>query len=252
MSNVPFTERYLFVLLHDNHYALLLADVQDMVPARTFEDDWVRLKTITQLREALELRDKELAADEVTHAVLVYDSEMAKSASELIRTGSGLRALHWRILGWDGVFGGLGGVFEYPRPPLEDMVHAPLLALIAAQTGNAQSSVPAVAPAASLPPEPLLTPPSEELLLTFLPVLYQHAFTVLNGADLANLIGRVEPFAIPSPYPELSRDVLHAKQRAFHALPQEQQVKIVRFAQSVSKRLQARQEMLELIQSLEG
>lgn len=83
-----------------------------------------------------------------------------------------------------------------------------------------------------------------EQLLTFLPALYLQVFTVLSGADLAALIGRVEPFHIPSPYQELTPDALHKKQREFLALPLAQQQAILGFAQSASQRLHLRPEML--------
>ena len=90
-----------------------------------------------------------------------------------------------------------------------------------------------------------------EALLTFLPALYQKAFTVLNGADLAALLGRVQPFNIPSPYPEMSGDALNKKQRDFRALPREEQRRVVAFAQDASQRLQPRKEMLDLIREIE-
>ena len=82
-----------------------------------------------------------------------------------------------------------------------------------------------------------------EQLLTFLPALYAQAFTVLSGADLALLVGRVEPFDIPSPYPEPSPEALHRKQRELIALPLAQQQEILGFAHSVTHRLKLRPEM---------
>lgn len=95
------------------------------------------------------------------------------------------------------------------------------------------------------------TMPDAEHLLSFLPALYQQAFTVLSGADLALLIGRIEPFDIPSPYQEPSGDALDMKQRTFLALPSEQQRQIVAFAQQASQKLRPRPNMQAHIRQLQ-
>jgi len=93
--------------------------------------------------------------------------------------------------------------------------------------------------------------PDAEALLSFLPALYHQVFTVLSGADLAMLMGRIEPFDIPSPYQEPSGDALDMKQRTFLALPSEQQRQIVAFAQQASQKLRPRPNMQAHIRQLQ-
>lgn len=95
-------------------------------------------------------------------------------------------------------------------------------------------------------------PPDAECLLSFLPALYEQVFTVFSGADLAALIGRVEPFDIPSPYPEWSEEALNKKQRDFLSLPKVEQLKVLRFAQSASHRLKPRKRMRAHLDDLEA
>lgn len=52
-----------------------------------------------------------------------------------------------------------------------------------------------------------------ERLASFLPALFPRVFTVLGAADLALLCGRVEPLAIPNPYPEPSEEALRTLQK---------------------------------------
>lgn len=82
-----------------------------------------------------------------------------------------------------------------------------------------------------------------ERLLSFLPALYPQVFTIIGGADLALLAGRVEPFTIPSPFQEYSSEVLHQKQREFRALPRVEQAQIVRLVAPYAARLKLRREM---------
>ncbi|MEF3193609.1 MAG: hypothetical protein K6346_05315, partial [Halothiobacillaceae bacterium] len=92
-----------------------------------------------------------------------------------------------------------------------------------------------------------------ERLVTFLPALYAHVFTVLGAADLALLCGRVEPLPIPNPYPEPSDETLHTLQKGFRALPRALQKQIVGFVARLPQRqkLQPRPEMRELVRELE-
>ena len=90
-----------------------------------------------------------------------------------------------------------------------------------------------------------------EVLLSYLPALYHHAFSALSGTDLANLIGRVEPFDIPSPYQELSGEALRKKQRMFLSLPVVQQRSVLILANAVPQRLRVRSEMADTIAKLE-
>jgi hypothetical protein len=93
-----------------------------------------------------------------------------------------------------------------------------------------------------------------ERLLSFLPALFARVFTVLGAADLALLCGRIEPLAIPNPYPEPSEETLRVLQRQFRNLPRDLQVQIVRFVTDLPQRqkLLSRPEMRELIAELEG
>ena len=92
-----------------------------------------------------------------------------------------------------------------------------------------------------------------ERLVSFLPALFPRVFTVLGGADLALLCGRVESLAIPNPYPEPTEETLRTLQKRFRALPQELQRQIVRFVADLPQRqkLQPRPEMRELVRDLE-
>ncbi|MDD2608717.1 MAG: hypothetical protein PHX60_03350 [Giesbergeria sp.] len=92
-----------------------------------------------------------------------------------------------------------------------------------------------------------------ENLLRFLPALFARVFVVLGATDLALLSGRVEPLAIPNPYPEPSEETLRTLQKHFRALPLPLQQQIVRFVAHLPQRqkLQPRPEMRELVQALE-
>lgn len=92
-----------------------------------------------------------------------------------------------------------------------------------------------------------------ERLASFLPALFARVFTVLGAADLALLCGRVEPLAIPNPYPEPSEETLRVLQRDFRALPRQAQWQIVGLIERLPQRqkLQSRPEMRELLSELE-
>lgn len=143
-----------------------------------------------------------------------------------------------------------------PHPPL-DGVQAALASWIAQQSSTqstqslpSKAASPQAAPVSRPTVAQPLPPPTAEQLLSYLPALYHQAFTILSGMDLAILIGEVKPQSIPSPYPELSADALAMKQRAFMALPLEQQRQILAFAQSASKRLRPCVEMQVYIRGL--
>src|SRR5690606_36662808 len=92
-----------------------------------------------------------------------------------------------------------------------------------------------------------------ENLLRFLPALYPRVFTILGAADLALLSGRIEPLAIPNPYPEPSEETLRALQRDFRDLPRPIQQQILAFIRRLPHQpnLQVRTEMRELVYELE-
>ncbi|MEV3841467.1 MAG: hypothetical protein ACRDC6_11750 [Shewanella sp.] len=93
-----------------------------------------------------------------------------------------------------------------------------------------------------------------ERLITFLPALFSRVFSVLNGRDLALLTGRIEPYALPNPYPEPSEESLFVLQRKFRALPREQQAQIVAFMAELPQRqlLKPRPQMQEWVLELES
>lgn len=93
-----------------------------------------------------------------------------------------------------------------------------------------------------------------ERLVTFLPALYPRVFTVLGPTDLALLCGRVEPFAIPNPFPEPSEETLRTLQKNFRALPPKFQQQIVGFIAGLpqQRQPQVRPEMRELVHDLTG
>lgn len=92
-----------------------------------------------------------------------------------------------------------------------------------------------------------------ERLVSFLPALFARVFTVLGASDLALLCGRVEPLAIPNPYPEPSEETLRVLQRDFRALPRQAQRQIVCLIERLPQRqkLQPRPEMREVLFQLE-
>lgn len=92
-----------------------------------------------------------------------------------------------------------------------------------------------------------------ERLLTYLPAIFPRVFTILGAADLAQLCGRVEPLAIPNPYPEPSEETLRILQKHFIALPHNLQRQIVSFVARLPQRqkLTVRPEMRELMHELE-
>lgn len=93
----------------------------------------------------------------------------------------------------------------------------------------------------------------KERLVSFLPALFPRVFTVFGAVDLALLCGRVEPPAIPNPFPEPSEETLRVLQKDFRALPHAQQRQIVGFVARLPQRqkLQPRPEMRELLHELE-
>lgn len=93
-----------------------------------------------------------------------------------------------------------------------------------------------------------------EQLASFLPALYPRVFTAIGPADLALLCGRVEPLALPNPYPEPVEETLRTLQKRFRTLPQALQQQIARFMADLpqGQKLQPRPEMRELIEELTG
>ncbi|EKT4489484.1 hypothetical protein [Shewanella algae] len=93
-----------------------------------------------------------------------------------------------------------------------------------------------------------------EQLITFLPALFQQVFTLINGRELALLTGRVEPYALPNPYPEPSDECLSVLQRKFKGLSPDLQSQIVGFVAKLPQRqrLKPRPEMRELVLELEN
>lgn len=91
-----------------------------------------------------------------------------------------------------------------------------------------------------------------EQLASFLPALYPRVFTAIGPADLALLCGRIEPLALPNPYPEPVEETLRTLQKRFRALPQVLQKQIIRFMADLphSRKLQIRPEMRDLVEAL--
>lgn len=93
-----------------------------------------------------------------------------------------------------------------------------------------------------------------ERLASFLPALYPRVFTAIGPADLALLCGRVEPLALPNPYPEPVEETLRTLQKRFRALPPALQKQIARFMADLpqGQKLPLRPEMRELVEELTG
>lgn len=108
---------------------------------------------------------------------------------------------------------------------------------------------PPVRPAAPAYPDDLDY--SDEQLLSFLPALYKGAFNVLDGAKLAELTGRDEPYRLPRPYNELNEHARNTKQREFVRLPPKLQRRIVGFVRAAGHKLAPHPEMQATIRRLE-
>lgn len=93
-----------------------------------------------------------------------------------------------------------------------------------------------------------------ELLVSFLPALYPRVFTVIGPVDLALLCGRLDPVALPNPYPEPAEESLRILQKRFRVLPDDVQQQIVGFISSLpqSQKLRPRPEMRDLVEALAG
>ena len=93
-----------------------------------------------------------------------------------------------------------------------------------------------------------------EYLTSFLPAFFPHVFTLLGPSDLALLNGRVEPLAIPNPYPEPSEGAVRELQKKFRNLPRALQQQIVKFIDHLPHlpELRMRTEMRELANELRG
>ncbi|MCG5525882.1 hypothetical protein LRB11_13220 [Ectothiorhodospira haloalkaliphila] len=93
-----------------------------------------------------------------------------------------------------------------------------------------------------------------EVLLAYLPALYEKVFGVLGATDLALLCGKIEPPSLLNPYPEPSPETLYVKQQDFRALPRARQHEIVAFIHRLPQRqrLSVRPEMRLLVQEVEA
>lgn len=92
-----------------------------------------------------------------------------------------------------------------------------------------------------------------ERLVSFLPALFPRVFTLIGPVDLALLCGRLEPLAIPNPYPEPSEETLRVLQKRFRDLPRGLQQQVVDFVAHLPQRqrLVVRAEMRGLVTELE-
>lgn len=234
------------------------------------EHDWFALRDASELKRAVkDIQERiDLPFKARLDVCLVYD-EASAAWLDHFSTWRGSPDWPWQWLRWERLAARLGeGQGEPPTPAwVRQQLMSAVLDSLRGQDVQASGRIIDMdelellrARCAELEREHAalcirlrdLRPLSDEHLLTFLPALYQQAFSILSGADLAALIGRVEPFNIPSPYQELGGDPLHRKQREFLALPREQQRQIIDFAQGASRRLRLRQEMQAHVQALEN
>lgn len=178
----------------------------------------------------------------------------------------------WQVLGWEWLAGRFGCEPGYPD---EDFLQGELLPWLlsaddvedrrrlqaARQQEHLSESERLAAERAALQHEnellraqnAALQQVDAERLASFLPALFARVFTVLGTADLALLCGRIEPLAIPNPYPEPSEETLRVLQRDFRALPRQAQRQIVGLIERLPQRqkLQPRPEMREMLFELE-
>ncbi|MGD9889287.1 MAG: hypothetical protein AB7S56_08500 [Halothiobacillaceae bacterium] len=233
------------------------------------EWNWVPIKHAASLKAALEdVRQRlELPPQSALDVGLVYDH----ASAELLQGFSQWRGdphWQWQWLRWELRLPRLSPIFAGEQPPAPERVLDELVPDIAPcllgmsddaaapvvqhdDTDWRQSVAELEKTNQTLRARlDMMQPLETEKLLSYLPALYLHVFSVIGAADLALLAGRVEPLAIPSPYPEPSAETLHRKQREFRLLSKEEQARIVRLVSVHHHRLQPRAEMQTLMSEL--
>ena len=89
--------------------------------------------------------------------------------------------------------------------------------------------------------------PDTELLLSFLPAIYESFWSSISPADFALLTGQVTVPNIPSPFPEPSADTVYTLKRRFTHLPVAEREKIVGWCRSLSHAVKVRPVFRDMI-----
>lgn len=255
------------ILILADGYLLALKRTGDALP--TFcpihaEEGWQQIKNAKTMKSALQDIHSRFGA-QAGNIYLIYTDDSKEPLREF-SSWDAPKSWHWQWLRWTAFMG------NSPIPNLESLRKSIVPKLLQRFTGGTDRHE-LIKPETSQ--EELCTTRDDqeillleqkirilqdklesidqvdcERLLTYLPALYRRAFTVIGPVDLAMLCGRVEPFNIPSPYPEPSAETLHQLQRQFLALPLEKQQEIVGFTSRLPKRLELRREMQENVDRL--
>lgn len=88
-----------------------------------------------------------------------------------------------------------------------------------------------------------------DYLVTFLPAIYKHFWSIIRPDELAILAGSLEAPAIPSPYSEPSKDTVLTLRKKLKALPESEQLRIKEFCHSLEHPLNIRNEMKAFLDS---
>ena len=261
----------LLCLRHKQLLAVLQTD-EGQVSSLPIDSEWswIKIKHPASLKTALEdvHQRLELPAHIPLQVGLVYDQASAALLDGFAQW-RGSNQWQWQWLRWETRLARLSADFAAETPPAPERVLNELLPDVAPCLLGIKDDAPvAMAQAqdatdwkqSALELEKanqllrarldMAQPLEAEKLLSYLPALYVHVFSVIGAAELALLTGRVEPFNLPSPYPEPGAETLRRKQREFQLLPREEQAYIVRLVSGHIHRLQPRAEMQALISEL--
>jgi hypothetical protein len=215
-----------FLLLNEAHaLGLILSEGS----AEVLMDDWLPERRLGEVRTLLAQHPR-LTETEVSKLWLVFDAPSQGLMGLFICEGFGVAARELALLPWSDFEQAMGHSFQFSLPAPEQV-----LAVAANWTSPALASTPKSQASPATPPPsqrrsgPCLEPVEDEVLLTFLPALYQQPFTQISPVDLALLNGRVVPYDLPSPYPEPSEGAQSVLQARFRRLPKAQQAKLLRF-----------------------
>lgn len=249
----------LLICLHNQQVMAATADGQTVsqLPIHG-ETTWIPVREPRALKTAMSDLEQRTGSNALTEGWLIYDQSSARLLHSFEQwRGESQRLwqwLRWELLGWAEAPTAaqtkslLSGLMESQGVPVSKAANPLANDIETLQATCNELRQQNLHLKSQLQERAVL---DGEVLLSYLPALYHHAFSALSGTDLANLIGRVEPFDIPSPYQELSGEALRKKQRMFLSLSQAQQRTVLILANAVPQRLRVRSEMADTIAKLE-
>lgn len=224
-----------FLLLNEAHaLGLILSDRQTEI----LTDDWLPERRMAEIRTLLEQHPR-LAETGLDKLWLVFDAPSQGLVGNFTREGFGVAARDLALLPWRDFEQAVGHTFQFSLPEPEQIL---------AVTANWQAPTPTSSPPTAFPPvtpqtqrgSSCLGPVEDEVLLTFLPALFQQPFSQISPVDLALLNGRVVPYNLPSPYPEPGEGAQSVLQARFRRLPKAQQARLLRFVAQLPVQLTPR------------